>query len=316
MVTENRKQKPVAYFETQVEAEIYQADFCKIHKQHSLPSRKITFAEVFYRWLPAHITDTEPAETTVANYHNAFRHCLQIQEMPISDVKYADLQRVLDSMKKERLSYASLKKVRSLISLVSKFAIEYEMVDKNYAPLLKIGRNKPVRPHRPFSSQQINRLWQSSVPGTDAVLMLLYTGMRVGELLALEKRNVNLRQKFIRITKSKTVSGIRVIPIHTRIFALIENRMRLPGTFLVSDSKGYPYNYSSFCVMWRNVMNAIHVKHTTHDCRHTVTTLLDNADANETAKRRILGHAGGDITDRVYTHKNIRQLRKAIQLLK
>ena len=32
--------------------------------------------------------------------------------------------------------------------------------------------------------------------------------------------------------------------------------------------------------------------HTTHDCRHTVATLLDNAGANETAKRRILGHAG------------------------
>lgn len=56
--------------------------------------------------------------------------------------------------------------------------------------------------------------------------------------------------------------------------------------------------------------------HTTHDCRHTVTTLLDNAGTNETAKRRILGHAGGDVTERVYTHKNIRQLRKCIELLK
>ena len=56
--------------------------------------------------------------------------------------------------------------------------------------------------------------------------------------------------------------------------------------------------------------------HTTHDCRHTVATLLDNAGANETAKRRILGHTGGDVTERVYTHKNIRQLRKCIELLK
>jgi integrase len=56
--------------------------------------------------------------------------------------------------------------------------------------------------------------------------------------------------------------------------------------------------------------------HTTHDCRHTVATLLDNAGANENAKRRILGHATGDVTDRVYTHKGLRQLRKAIMLLK
>lgn len=64
-------------------------------------------------------------------------------------------------------------------------------------------------------------------------------------------------------------------------------------------------------------MTEIHADgHTTHDCRHTVATLLDNAGANETAKRRILGHAGGDVTERVYTHKGLRQLRKCIELLK
>lgn len=67
----------------------------------------------------------------------------------------------------------------------------------------------------------------------------------------------------------------------------------------------------------RSVMHLIRADgHTTHDCRHTVATLLDNAGANETAKRRILGHAGGDITERVYTHKGLRQLRKCIELLK
>lgn len=68
---------------------------------------------------------------------------------------------------------------------------------------------------------------------------------------------------------------------------------------------------------WRRVMHNIHADgHTTHDCRHTVATLLDTADANEVAKRRILGHAGGDVTERVYTHKGLRQLRKCIELLK
>ena len=316
VITQEGKQRPVEYFETQIEAEIYQADYNKVHKQRSLPGHKITFAEVFHRWLPAHIADAEPAQTTIANYHNAFRHCQQLHELPITDIKHADYQRVIDTMKKERLSYASLKKVRSLISLLLKFAIEYEIVNKNYAPLLKIGKNRPVRPHKPFSRQQINRLWEYDVSGVDAILMLLYTGMRVGELLVLEKRNVNLRQRFIRITKSKTAAGIRIIPIHSRIFPLIEKRMAAPGIYLLADPEGGHYNYSRFCSLWNRVMVTIHARHTTHDCRHTVATLLDNAGANENAKRRILGHASGDVTDRVYTHKNLRQLRKAIQLLK
>ena len=61
-------------------------------------------------------------------------------------------------------------------------------------------------------------------------------------------------------------------------------------------------------------INAKH--HSTHDYRHTCATLLDNAEANENAKRRILGHATGDVTDTVYTHKDLKQLRKAINKIK
>ena len=93
--------------------------------------------------------------------------------------------------------------------------------------------------------------------------------------------------------------------------------MKSLGPNLVSDSEGKSYDYSRYCQLWRNVMYSINANgHTTHDCRHTVATLLDNAGANETSKRRILGHAGGDVTERVYTHKGLRQLRKCIELLK
>ena len=221
-------------------------------------------------------------------------------------------------MRKSGLSYSSLKKVRSLISLLSQYASKIELISKNYAPLLSIGKNRKVRPHKPFSRQKINRLWKNvNAANVDTVLILLYTGMRVGELLHLYKSDISIRQRFIRITKSKTASGIRVIPIHHRILPLIIARMDSPGAALLSDAKGNPYDYSRYCIVWRSVMQIINAaSHTTHDCRHTVATLLDNVGANETAKRRILGHAGGDVTERVYTHKGLRQLRKCIELLK
>ena len=205
-----------------------------------------------------------------------------------------------------------------MISLLEKYASKIELTNKSYAPLLSIGKNKAIRPHKPFSRQKINRLWQHvGEPGVDTVLILLYTGMRVGEMLALQKSDVNMRQHYIRITKSKTEAGIRIIPIHHRITPLIDARMRTPGIPLIANDNGNEYSYGSYCILWRQVMHLIHAEgHTTHDCRHTVATLLDNAGANETAKRRILGHAGGDVTERVYTHKNIRQLRKCIELLK
>lgn len=312
------KRQALAYFENQAEAEIFQIDYVKEHFHRSLPGHKVTFAELFYRWLPTHIADIEPAQSTIDNYHNSFRHCSVLQEMPVAGLKFKDYQSVIDRMKKERLSYSSVKKVRSMISLVLNYGIEYEVVSVNYAPLLKLGKNRPVKPHHPFSRQAINRIWSvADLPGADAVLILLYTGMRCGELLALAKKDVNLRTRVFRITKSKTASGIRTIPIHSRIFPLVLARMKATGKTLIADNDGCPYSYARFCSLWDTLMAACNIhKHTTHDCRHTVATLLDNAGANEAAKKRILGHAGSGVTEAVYTHKNLLQLRKTIQLLK
>lgn len=318
VVSENGKQRPVEYFTNQIDAEIFQADYNKLHFHRSLPAHQITLAELYHRWLPAHTANTNPSQSTLDSYTNSFKHLVPLHYEPIQNLKYADYQKILDSMRKSGLSYSSCKKVRSLISLLEKYAVKIELINKCYAPLLSIGKNKAVRPHHPFSRQKINLLWvHCDGSGVDTVLILLYTGMRVGEMLALLKSDINLRQQLIRITRSKTEAGIRTIPIHHRIQSLIIARMQSPGQYLITDHAGNPYSYSRYCDMWRRIMTEIHADgHTTHDCRHTVATLLDNAGANETAKRRILGHAGGDVTERVYTHKGIRQLRKCIELLK
>lgn len=318
VVSQEGRQKPVEYFASQIEAEIFAADYNKIHRNASLDDHELTFEELYHRWLSRHIADTIPSVSAICGYKNAFQHCSVLHGMPYAEIKYSDYQRVIDEMRKDCLSYSSAKKVRSLISLMSAYAEKIEAGGKNYASLLSLGRNHLVHPHKPFSRQKINRLWNVlDSPGVDTVLILLYTGMRVGEMLALQKTDVNIRHGYIRITKSKTASGIRTIPIHHRIFPLITNRMKSIGVHLIADSEGKQYDYSRYCQLWRNVMHSIKADgHTTHDCRHTVATLLDNAGANETAKRRILGHAGGDVTERVYTHKGLRQLRKCIELLK
>ena len=54
-------------------------------------------------------------------------------------------------------------------------------------------------------------------------------------------------------------------------------------------------------------MTASRCKHTPHECRHTCATMLDNAGANDTAIKRILGHASQGVTKRVYTHKSLHE---------
>ena len=66
---------------------------------------------------------------------------------------------------------------------------------------------------------------------------------------------------------------------------------------------------------WKTLMTRLELDHRLHDCRHTFATLMDNAGANKVSIKRIMGHASTDITDKVYTHKDIEELKKAIDLI-
>lgn len=49
VVSESGRQKPVAYFTNQIDAEIFQADYNKIHRHRSLPGHQITLSELYHR---------------------------------------------------------------------------------------------------------------------------------------------------------------------------------------------------------------------------------------------------------------------------
>lgn len=313
VVTENGKQKVKGYFPTKLEALAFQVDWNKSHDRHRLS--KITFSELYLRWKPKHVEYFRVTESTVKGYESAYKHCTSLYDRPVEDIRYKDLQAVIDGM--TGLSYASKKKVRNLLSLLFAYARKMEYTSRDFSGLIHIGKNKPVNPHHAMSKQAINRLWKLvDKADVDIVLILIYTGMRTCELRNLKKTDINRRQKYIRITKSKTEAGKRIIPIASKIWPLVEARYSLQGDFLLCDESGDPYGYSRLSRLFSRVMKLIHgEKYKPHDTRHTCATLLDGAEVNDNARKMILGHARADVTNGVYTHKTLRQLRKAIETL-
>ena len=270
--------------------------------------QSLKLQEVYDMWLPSHAKSV--STNTLNNYGSAFAHLVSIHNVAMSDITYLQLQSIIDHMLTTGLSYSSCKKVRTLISQLFDYAIINGWCTTNYAKFLNLGHNKPVRPHKPFTTQSINRLWRLESPLHDIPLILLYTGMRATELINLKARDINRKQRTIRITSAKTKSGIRTIPIHDHIWPIISNR--LDASYVIQECR----TYSSLNREFNKAMRAINAKHTTHDCRHTFATRLDNEGANSNAKRLLLGHSSGNVTDGVYTHKSLGQLRKAIRLLK
>lgn len=270
--------------------------------------QSLTLQQVYGIWLPSHAKSV--STNTLNNYGSAFAHLASIHDVAMSDISYLQLQSIIDVMLSTGLSYSSCKKVRTLISQLFDYATINGWCSTNYAKFLNLGHNNPVRPHKPFTTQAINRLWRLESPLHDIPLILLYTGMRASELIKLKARDINRKQRTMRITSAKTKSGIRTIPIHDRIWPIIARR--LDAVYVLQECR----TYSSLSREFNKAMRAINSKHTTHDCRHTFATRLDNEGANYNAKRLLLGHASGNVTDGVYTHKSLSQLRKAIKLLK
>lgn len=300
----------IGYFSTKDEALTALASY----NQQDKPEPSITLAKVYQLWYPIHARQV--SKSTAESYRNSYNHLSAIISMPIHKIKYRHLQSALDAMKEKGLSYASLKKVRSLINQLFAHAIINEWTDKAYGQYLKMGKNIPVKPHKTFTRQQINKLWGCKTTNADLALILLYSGMRVGELLQLQRSEINLKQKYFNITTSKTKAGIRIIPIHPRILSIIERRLEKKQKYLFADENDQPLTYAKAATQFTKAMSAIKAKHTTHDCRHTVATLLDAAGANKVARDRILGHASSNVGDAVYTHKTLSHLRKTINLLK
>lgn len=53
--------------------------------------------------------------------------------------------------------------------------------------------------------------------------------------------------------------------------------------------------------------------HTPHDCRHTFSYLCEKYGVLENDRKRMLGHAFSDVTNKVYGHRDVEELRKQIE---
>ena len=268
----------------------------------------ITLRQLFNEWLPIHSQSI--SNNAVKSYHIAFKHISNIADMPITDIHFQHLQNVINSMHVKGLSYSSCKKVRTLLNQLFNYAIIKDYPITNYAIHLTLGPNIPTIRRKVFTRQQINKLWAIDTPYSHMILILLYTGLRIGELLNLRKQDIYRRSSYLIVRHAKTkASEGRIIPLHRRIIPLIEL------LYIYTDDYLFAISYTTFRKHFHDVMSLLKCKHTIHDTRHTFASLLDPV-APPNALRSLLGHKQGDITTRVYTHKTIRELRKTIELLK
>lgn len=314
-------QKYLAFFNTYSDALSYLADYNKNFVVY-MPS-STTFADVY----KLDMRERRPriASITAKNYDTAFAKCTAITSRPLLTITVADLQAVIKRMSDAGVGYATQKRVRQVMHNVYKYAVKYQLLPSSGDITRFVDVDKPQRKYKkmPFITRQINRVKAIAdddknvlSPWAKCVVMMCYSGPRPSEFLHVQKSDVKLYSRTYKIRHSKTKAGQnRLVPISKKVLAYYKWWMSQPGKTLISTSDGEPLTYSQFRRYFNRVMTAAHCHHTPHECRHTCATWLDDKGANKIATKRILGHAIQDVTDGIYTHKNVRQLKKAIDLL-
>lgn len=235
--------------------------------------------------------------------------------MRFRDIKSMHLQAVIDNSK---MAHPTRSAIKTLFTSLYKFAIKNDIADKDYAKFVDVGKREGISKRKPFSNDEIKRLFEceDKLEFADTVLIMIYTGMRVGELLALKTEDIHLDERYM-IGGLKTEAGInRIIPINKRIEPFIRKYYNEENEFLITNHKGEQMKYSNYRrEKFDNVMEKLEIEHSPHDCRHTFASLMDSVNANKLCTKRIMGHKSQDITDDVYTHKTISELINAIDLL-
>lgn len=318
----NGHYKYLGYFVTYEEALIFLSNYNQDPSAYS--AQLITFAEIFELELAERIKYKRIKEPTVKNYRTCFGYCAKLHNRKFTSLRVTDLQSIISELSEQGIGQPSQKKTRQLYHNLYNYAVKYQIIDKkdDISNYVDIDKYEPQEPKTPFNSRQLNRvkaLAESNDPlakWATTVMMMCYSGPRPSEFLSIRKEDVKLHNRFFKIRDSKTDAGKnRLVPINRKVLPYFAAWMQMPGGNLITDINGKRVDYGSFYRIFRKVMTASRCRHTPHECRHTTATWLDNKGANRTAVKRILGHADKDITSGVYTHKDLRQLKKAIDLL-
>lgn len=319
--TINGKQKYIAYFANYDDALAYLVDYNKNFVIYT--PTKMTFAEIY----KLDMQERRPriASITAKNYDIAFNKCTSLITRPLRDITVADLQAIIKQISTSGVGYATQKRVRQVMHNVYKYAIKYQILPQtaDLSRFVDVDKLRKKYKKQPFITRQLNRVRAIAdndthplSPWAKCILMMCYSGPRPSEFINVLKSDVKLRSRVYKIRHSKTKAGQnRLVPISKKMLGYYHWWMSQPGKTLIADNAGNPLTYHRFRHFFNKVMDATHCNHTPHECRHTCATWLDDKAANKLAIKRILGHAVQDITDGIYTHKSIRQLKKAIDLL-
>lgn len=330
---------PIGTFRTKKEALQALAEYGA--NPYDIQNDNMTLAELYEKWTAEYFPTLE-SESSPRTIIAAWRYCHAIHGMRVKDIRARHIKGIMEdgyvipdrgkaAGTKVPASAGTKARIKSMFNLMLDYALEYELVDKNYARTFDLSvdiikeKEAATRGHINFNEEEMKKLWENvnTLRFVDWILIQCYMGWRPKELAIIELENINLDKQYI-IGGVKTDAGKnRTVPIHPRIKDLVQRNydkaVELGSKYLLNDPDavkgGMTITYDKYAGRFAKIMTALGLRedHRPHDPRTTFVTMAKKAGVDEYVIKILAGHRITDITEGTYTKRDIEWLRAELE---
>lgn len=319
--------KPTAYFKTYNEA---YAALVEYNKNPYELDQYISLQELYDKWIE--VKEQSISASGKRMYTAAWKYCTSVysvcvRELKISHIKYCMEEGVANG---HTASAETKRNIKSLFNVLLDYAVENGITDKNIArQYVTHAKRETSKHHMPYSDDEMAKLWVNiSLYGVDLILIQCYTGLRPQELGLIETDSYS--DGAIRGGIKTEAGKNRVIPVHSRIRELVDQRyeeaVKLGSKYLFNHTQSKDgrklshtrLTYERYKDLYESIVKELELnpEHKAHDGRAHFATMAKKYNMDEYAIKRIMGHSIKDLTERVYTTRDIAWLREEMEKIK
>lgn len=351
--------KPVRktiYSRTLRELEAKAAEYRQQLERGTLSSNeKATFGELAEIWLK------EYKPTVEINTRKMYASLLKNHLLPtlamtkLKDLKPHHLQSIINRLAEKGYAEKTLRKIKVTASQIMELAVTNDMLFRNAFSRVEIPHTKGEerRALTPTETALITSTYAGHRMGLPALLML-YCGLRRGELVALTWGDIDLKAKVVKVNKSaffdgnasqlkdpKSKAGMRSVPIPDILVPILKGR-RAASLMVCPSAKGQMMSQNAFKRAWESYWRYLNIQAggsnkkrgknvngkptwipavhaieniTPHMLRHSYATALYDAGVDVKSAQKFMGHSDIETTLKIYTHLSEQKEQTAIDAL-
>ena len=282
----------------------------------------LTLEEIYTLWNAQHYPRV--SVHTKASYEDAWAKLKPLAGKKMRTLRTEDIQAIIDAEVAKGRSRSTAKKVQTLYSQLCQYAMRKDIIDRNYADYLILPHQQPVQ-RDTFTEEEIQRLRADADAGNETsmvILILIYTGYRISELLQKRREQVDLDQG-VMYGGEKTAAGRgRVVVINDAILPYVRYFMaKASGPLLLSGYDGNLLRNNFSRRDWKATLQRLGITREgrqlhPHCTRYTYATRAKAAGVDDDAIKRTMGHTDFGLTSDVYIQDDIETLKKELSKIK